>query len=186
MHETSLGGSIRDYLTGEETPNTTYEEMRQALAKLMVEERGYPKDRLRPKVGVSFEIDGGNFCRVVDLVVEDESGRPLLAVLFCSGIPGTYTRETLASARLLPDGPVPLALATDTMDAVLLSVPDGKELGTGMDALPRWEDLPALAQGRDTSPLSEDRAQRERRILYAYSEMLSSCCESTCCPLPGR
>ncbi|MDY7001579.1 MAG: type I restriction endonuclease subunit R, partial [Thermodesulfobacteriota bacterium] len=49
MHETSFNRTIRDYLTGEDLDETTYEEFRQALAKMLVEERGYPKDRLKSK-----------------------------------------------------------------------------------------------------------------------------------------
>ena len=58
MHEESLGNVIRDYLTGEELVETSYEEFRQALARMLVEEKGYPKDRLTPKVGVCFPVDG--------------------------------------------------------------------------------------------------------------------------------
>ena len=41
MHEVSLGGVIADYLTGEQLERTTYEDLRQALAKFLVEERGF-------------------------------------------------------------------------------------------------------------------------------------------------
>lgn len=192
MHEISLGGCISDYLTGADVPNTTYEEVRQALARMLVEELGYPKDRLRSKVGVRFVLDDGGdgglagqeYCRVADLVAYDEADRPLLVIIFCSGMPGTYDRETVAAARLIPGGPAPLAVSTDTRDAVLLSVSDGATLGQGMRALPRWEELPGLAEGRRMEPLGGDRLVRERRILYAYSELLTSCCEGTCCPIP--
>lgn len=54
MHETSLGSVLRDYLTGESIDETTYEEFRQALARLLVEEKGYPRERLRPKVPLNY------------------------------------------------------------------------------------------------------------------------------------
>ncbi|EPR43609.1 hypothetical protein dsx2_2226 [Desulfovibrio sp. X2] len=186
MHEISLGGTIRDYLSGEDVPSTTYEEVRQALARMLVEELGYPRERLRSKIGVRFPIDDREYCRVADLVAYDDEDRPLLVIIFCSGMPGTYDRETVAAARLIPGGPAPLAVSTDTRDAVLLSVPDGEHLDSGMHALPRWKDLPALAEGRRMEPLSGNRLLRERRILFAYSEFLTSCCEGTCCPIPGR
>ena len=40
MHEVSLGQSIQDYLTGENLDMTTYEDLRQGLARLLVEEKG--------------------------------------------------------------------------------------------------------------------------------------------------
>ncbi|MFW5490152.1 MAG: type I restriction enzyme HsdR N-terminal domain-containing protein [Desulfovibrio sp.] len=184
MHETNLGGTIRDYLTGEEVPETTYEEIRQALARMMVQERGYPKDRLASKVGVYVNVDDEPYCRVVDLVAYDDAGAPLLVLIFCSGMPGTYDRETVAAARLIEGGPAPLAIATDTKDAILLDVLSGEILARGMDAIPHYADLKEMAQGRTFPPMEGKRRQAEERILYAYSEFLTSCCEGTCCPIP--
>lgn len=181
MHEESLGNVIRDYLTGEAIVETSYEEFRQALARLLVEERGYPRERLTPKVGVCFPADGRDYTRMVDLAAWDETGRALLFVIFCSGEPGSYVRETLAAARVYDAGPVPLALVTDSRDAILLDVATGREIGRGMRAVPRYEALAALAA--PLAPLPEDVLARERRILFAYSEFLSGgCCQGACRP----
>lgn len=58
MHEVSLGRTIRDYLTGEQVEQTTYEDLRQALARILVEEKGYPASSVRAKVGVHFPVTG--------------------------------------------------------------------------------------------------------------------------------
>ncbi|MEW5774203.1 MAG: type I restriction enzyme HsdR N-terminal domain-containing protein [Thermodesulfobacteriota bacterium] len=185
MHETSLGQTIRDYLTGEEIENTSYEDFRQALARLLVEELGYPRDRLRPKVGITFPLEGRDYCRVADLVAYDDAGRPLLLILFGAGQPGSFDRELLAAARLLPGGPAPLAAATNTEDAVLHAAADGRRLATGMSAIPRWDRLQALAAEHPAAPMTADRAERERRILFTYSEFLASSCRHTCRPRPS-
>jgi len=182
MHEESLGTVIRDYLTGEEVQETSYEEFRQALARLLVEERGYPKDRLLPKCGVCFPVDGKDYTRMVDLTALGPDGAPLLLVIFCSGEPGSYVREALAASRL-HEPPVPLVLVTDTKSAELASASDGSRLGTGMRAIPHYQDLQALAAAHPVQPLSGEHAERERRILYAYSEMLcGGCCQAACRP----
>ncbi|EFL50151.1 conserved hypothetical protein [Solidesulfovibrio fructosivorans JJ]] len=181
MHEEPLGNVIRDYLTGEEVAETSYEEFRQALAKLLVEEKGYPKDRLTPKVGVCFPIEGKDYTRMVDLLAVDADGNPLLFVIFCSGEPGSYVREALAAARIYQGGPVPLVAVTDTHDAVLLEAATGRELGHGMRALPSYKD--AMAANAPAAALPEDALARERRILFAYSEFLADgCCQGTCRP----
>lgn len=182
MHEESLGTVIRDYLTGEELEETSYEEFRQALARLFVEERSYPKASLAAKCGVCFPIDGQDYTRMVDLVASGPDGAPLMLVIFCSGEPGTYLREALAAARLYTP-PVPLTLVTDTRSAVLAATATGESLGSGMRAVPFWDDLAALAAAHPVEALTQDRAERERRILYAYSEMLSGgCCQGACRP----
>ena len=181
MHEESLGNVIRDYLTGEELVETSYEEFRQGLARLLVEEKGYPRERLRPKVGVCFPAAGSQYTRMVDLAATDAAGRVLMFVIFCSGEPGTYLRETLAAARVYDGGPVPLALVTDTREAVLLDVASGRELGRGMRAVPAYAALADLAA--PLPPLSDEALDRERRILFAYSEFLSGgCCQGACRP----
>ncbi len=181
MHEESLGNVIRDYLTGEEIAETSYEEFRQALARLLVEEKGYPRDRLVPKIGVCFPVDGQDYTRMIDLLALDEAGAPLLFFIFCSGEPGSYVREALAAARVYARGPVPLACVTDTRDAVLLETATGRELGRGMRAVPDWRR--ALAMNAPRPRLSGEALLRERRILFAYSEFLSGgCCQGACRP----
>lgn len=181
MHEESLGNVIRDYLTGEELAETSYEEFRQALARMLVEEKGYPKDRLVPKVGVCFPVDGHDYTRMIDLLANDPAGKPLLFVIFCSGAPGSYVREALAAARVYACGGVPLVLVTDTHDAVLLEAATGKERGRGMRAIPDWDTLVATAP--PCPELTPEALERERRILYAYSEFLENgCCQGFCRP----
>ena len=183
MHEESLGADIRDYLTGEEIEETSYEEFRQALAKLLVEERGYPRERLAAKIGVCFPVDGQDYTRMVDLAVSDEQGTPVMLVLFCSGEPGSYVREAVAACRLIKNGPAPLALVTDTKDAILAASSSGKVLASGMRGIPYWDDLGALAGEHPCPPLGAEAAERERRILFTYSEFLQNgCCHAFCRP----
>ncbi len=181
MHEESLGNVIRDYLTGEEIAETSYEEFRQALARMLVEEKGYPKERLAAKVGVCFPVEGTQYTRMIDLCATDADGRPLLFVIFCSGEPGSYIRESLAAARLYQCGGVPLVLVTDTHDAILLEAATGREIGRGMRGVPTWPE--AMALKAPAPALAEDALDRERRILFAYSEFLADgCCQGACRP----
>lgn len=180
MHEVSLGGTLRDYLTGEQVERTTYEDLRQALARMLVEERGYPAGQLRPRVEIPYAIDGEPQCRTADLAAYDESGRPLLLVIFCAGAPGTYERESVAAARLVPGGPAPLVLVTDTHDAVLLETTTGRALAEGMAAAPRWSDLLAKAALVEPRIMDDTARRREERILHAYTGFLKTCCGESC------
>lgn len=176
MHDVSLGYSVEDYLTGEQVEATTYEDLRQALAKLLVVEKGWPKDQLAPRQGITFEVDGCFYTRLVDFIARDGQGDPVCLVDFCAGAVSTFVREALAAARIHETGPIPLAIITDTKDAQLVAVADGRVLGEGMGALPRWEEVLALAKEHPLPPLTRERLQRERRICYAYSESRHGCC----------
>lgn len=181
MHEVSLGQTIRDYLTGEAIDATTYEDLRQALARMLVEEKGYPADRLEPRVAVHFPTADGEYCRTIDLAVRDQGGKPLLILVFCPGQVNTFSRECLAAARLFPAGPVPFVVVTDLKEAQLLCVADGTILAHGIHALPSYGSLEALAAAHPVAPLTDDRYDRECRILHTYSEFLKRCCGESVC-----
>lgn len=184
MHESSLGGTLLDYITGQEIEETTFEEFRQALARFLVEEKGYPKENIRAKVKLRYEMDGEEFERPIDYVVYDDSDRPILLVIFCAGSVGTYERETLFAARLLDGGPVPFAVTTDTNEATLLDVASGDVVEQGMRAIPDWENLLGMAQGASSEPLTSDRREKMLRIFHTYSGFLFGTCCSESCTLP--
>ena len=183
MHETSLGETLRDYLTGESIEATTYEDLRQALARLLVEGLGYPSGRVVPRLGVRFPVDDGEYCRTVDLTVTAPDGSPLMLVFFCPGQVNTFARESLAAARLMTGGPAPLVAVSDLRDAALYAVADGTQLASGMRALPRHADIDHLAAAHPVPPMDDARRAAEQRILYAYSEFLKRCCDESVCLL---
>jgi len=206
MHEVSLGGMLTDYLTGQAIDETTYEEFRQALARMLVEDKGFPKASLKAKVPLVFQIDGQDTGRHIDLVAYDVPdvpdgsdvpggsgalGRPLLLVIFCAGEVGSFERETVSCARLFPGGPVPVAIATDSIGASILDTATGECTATGVRAIPTWDELRAMVAAIDAAtgriPLSEERRRKEERILHAYNGFLyGTCCSESCLVPPKR
>lgn len=187
MHEVSLGGVLTDYLSGKTIEETTYEEFRQALAKFLVEEKGYPKGNLRAKVPLIFQIDGADTGRHIDLVAFDDAGRPIVLVIFCAGDVGSFERETVSCARLFPGGPVPVAIATDSIGASILDTVSGDCTATGVRKIPTWTEALALDARTPRTPLSDERRRKEERILHAYNGFLyGSCCSESCRVPPKR
>ena len=180
MHEVSLGYTISDYLSGGSVEATTYEDLRQAIARMLVERKGYPASRLRSKVQVTFPVGEGCYTRSVDLVAYDEADRPLVLILFCAGEVETYVREAVAAARLMEGGAPPLAVVTDTRSAILVSVGDKQHLEhRDYQALPDWDRLQELVKQVPSYELNEQRRVVEGRLLYALSE-LTTCCSDEC------
>jgi hypothetical protein len=186
VHEVSLGGMLTDYLTGQSIAETTYEEFRQALARLLVEDKGFPKDSLRAKVPLAFRIDGQDSGRHIDLVAYDADGRPVLLLIFCAGDVGSFERETVSAARLFPGGPVPLAVATDSIGASILDTATGDCLATGARNIPAWDEVLRKSAATPRVPLSEERRRKEERILHAYSGFLYGTCCSESCRIPPK
>nr|WP_321257668.1 type I restriction enzyme HsdR N-terminal domain-containing protein [uncultured Pseudodesulfovibrio sp.] len=181
MHETSLGGTLRDYLSGEEIDETTFEEFRQLLVKLLVEEKGYPKERIKAKVLLSYTVDGEEFERPVDYVLYDEQGKPIFIIIFCAGNVGTFERETVCAARLIDGGPVPYALVTDTMDASLMDVKSGERIAQSMDAVPDFTDLVEMVSKVEMKPLTDEQREKQTRVFHTYCGFVyGTCCSESC------
>ncbi|ACV69713.1 type I restriction enzyme HsdR N-terminal domain-containing protein [Desulfohalobium retbaense] len=180
MHEISLGHTLTDYLSGQEIEATTYEDIRQAIVRMLVEDKGYPASNLQTKVRIAFVVDGQEFEHWVDTVVSDPSGAPLAVVAFCAGDVTSYVRETVAAARLLPQGPAPLALITDTQSAMCVCVGDGSVVYEGgYHALPHWQGLLDLLPSCPAVDLSEGKRAKEERLLYTFRS-LTGCCSDAC------
>jgi hypothetical protein len=181
MHEISLGYSIQDYLSGDQVEATTFEDIRQAMAAMLVERKGYPRDNLAAKVPVEFSIDGRPYRKQVDLVAFNQAGEPLLLLIFCAGEVETFIRQVLAAARLLPQGPARLAVVTDTTAALLLRVADGEVLEkSAYQAIPDWTRLQELCSQLSPIQISDKQRACEERIFYAFSELSCSCSDDSC------
>lgn len=180
MHETSLGGTIVDYLTGEARERTTYEDLRQALARYLVEEKGYERELLKSRYPVAYEVDGERLEREADIAVFSQAGELRLILLFCAGQINTYAREARAMARLALPDPAPLAVVTDTREADLIAVRDGTVLAKGLAALPGREAMERLAQTYAYPALDAERRTKESRILHTYTGFLKTCCGEVC------
>ena len=181
MHEIRLGYTLQDYLSGEEIEATTYEDIRQDLARFLVEDKGVPKGYVQSKVQVTAVIDDKNYVQQVDLVVAGQEGVPIMALKFCAGQVETYTRQILAAARLLPQAPARLAAVTDTKKALVLQVADGKLLRESpLEGFPDWEEMQDLLQSVPEYTLDPDKKNKEGRLLYALSELSCSCSQESC------
>jgi hypothetical protein len=181
MHEIRLGYSVQDYISGEQVEATTYEDIRQDIARFLVEEKGVPKAAVRTKVEVTAVIDESPYVQQMDLVLGQSSNDPIVALNFCAGQVETYTRQTLAAARLLPQGAPRLAVATDTQKAVILQVADGALVRECLYAeFPDWEELLHMAAAVPEYTVTAEKKAKEGRLLYALSELSCSCAQESC------
>ncbi|WP_417917064.1 type I restriction enzyme HsdR N-terminal domain-containing protein [Candidatus Electronema sp. JC] len=173
-------GSLRDYLTGEELPDTDDERFRQQLARLLVEEKGFAKSELEPRLAIE-TLFGAIFVRsVIDLTVSVGSQR-CFVLRYGPGSLVTREKPALAAARVLdPACCIPLAVVTNGQDAELLETSSGKVLASGMTAVPDRVRLAELAaQHPPRPPLTGAERERNLRVLNAFD--LEVCCRKERC-----
>ncbi len=177
-------GTTTDYLTGETVVDTDDERIRQAIARLLVEERGFEREEIIPRRVIetlfakTFVVSKVDFSLVLE-------GRTVCVIRYAPGSLVTRERPAIAAARVIEPGyMVPFAVVTNGRDAELIETATGKVTARGMSAIPSREQ--ALAMGRTAAftPLTDEaRRERERRILNAFD--LEICCAGGPCALPG-
>lgn len=185
MHEISLGYTVKDFISGEHVEATTYEDIRQDIARFLVEEKKVPKANIQTKAQAVAIVDGREYVQNLDLVIGQDPKDPIMALKFCAGQVETYARQVLAAARLLSQGPARLAVVTDTGKALILQVADGQLLRECPYAeLPDWQEMQDLMSSVPAYAVTEDKKSKEARLLYALSELSCSCSQDSC-SVPG-
>ncbi len=176
-------GHLQDFLTGETLVDTDDERYRQQLARLLVEDKGFAREEIEPRLTIDTLFAGRFVVSRIDLVIK-LGGRRLLLLRYGPGSLVTRQRPALAAARVLDrQGIIPLAVVSNGQDAEILDSHSGKVIDQGLAAIPNRERLLAMADGLKNSPLPEDRRERELRILNAFD--VEVCCAGDPCSLPG-
>ncbi len=173
-------GTLIDYLTGEELPDTDDERVRQELARFLVKELGYAKAELQPRLRICTEFNNTTVVSRIDLVVL-VGGQRAMIVRYGPGSLVTREKAAIAAARVLdPTYRIPLAVVTNGRDAEVLETDTGKVLATGMQGIPTRQELVELVKGYGLLPYQK-KEEREKalRILNVFDEDL--CCVGTRC-----
>lgn len=168
-------GTLNDFLTGEELVDTDDERIRQQISRLMVEERGYKRKELLPRLCIETLFTRNFVTSTIDLTVE-LAHKQIMIIRYGPGSLVSRERSALAAARVLnEDYRIPLAVVTNGRDALLLDTISAKVLDQGMQAIPdRQEALEMLPSLIFLPPQDEDKRLREKRILNAFD--LERCC----------
>ncbi len=180
-HHLILGEQM-DYLTGEAIADTHDERYRQALAKLLVEKKGYYKSDIFPRRKLT--VVAGDKCAQVQIdftiVLNDTA---TMIIRYGPGSLVTRHRPAIAASRVVAAYQIPLVVVTNGLDADIIDGKTGSVLSSGIDAIPSRQSLLDRCHAGSREPISPKRAESEQRILYAYDVDDSCPCDDTICRL---
>ena len=176
-------GTCTDYITGETIVDTDDERCRQDLARLLVQEKGYAKSDLEPRLCIETLYSGQFVASTIDITVR-EAGKRFMIIRFAPGSIVTRERSAIAAARILePAYRIPLAVVTNCKDGVVLDTYTGKVIRQGLDNIPDKKEAEALMNSLRFEYFADEiKKDRERRILNAYD--VEVCCAGGPCALP--
>jgi len=177
-------GTCTDFITGETIVDTDDERCRQDLARFLVEEKGYAKSDLEPRLCIETLYNGQFVASTIDITVR-AVGKRFMILRFAPGSIVTRERSAIAAARVLePAYQIPLAVVTDCKDAEVLDTYTGKVIRQGLDKIPDMKEAKDLLKSLRFEPFTDEtKKDRERRILNAYD--VEICCAGGPCALPG-
>ena len=122
-------GMTKDYVTGEQIVDTDDERYRQKLARLLVEEKGYDKTDLTPRLKVETLFSKNFVVSTIDLVISLE-GKKFFILRYGPGSMVTRERSAIAAARVLEKNyQIPFAAVTNGEDLEFIDVLSAQVLG---------------------------------------------------------
>ena len=176
-------GQLQDALTGAFLEDTDDERLRQGISRMLLEEKGYDKAAIAPRVALTVKAGPNRAVVPIDFLVRS-GGRYCILIKYGPGSLVTRHSPTLAATRLVAPYQVPLAVVTNGRDADVLEAATGNRIGSGLAAIPCATALAALVPGFAFAPVTPRQIEMASRILYAY-EVDGACpCDDTICRLP--
>ena len=173
-------GQTTDYITGLNVPDTHDERIIQTLSRFLVEEKYFTKNEISTREKLTLTVDGKTGTVTVNFVIRIDQ-LALAVIMYGPGSIVTRQRPTLAAARLIAPHIVPISAITNGTDALIMDTVSGQVSGKGMGSLPNREE--AIGKLKDFQPvsISEERRDKEKRILFAMEILTEKeCLDFTC------
>lgn len=173
-------GELKDYLTGEILPDTDDERLRQQLASFLVEEKGFDKDTLKPRLFIETNFNNQYVKSTIEFTLEVQN-RQVMVIRYGPGSLVTRERPAIAAARILnKDYQIPLTVVTNARDAEILNSYSGKVLATGLENIPNMAKIEEILADLVFEPLADaTQYEKEARILNVFD--VEICCRGTKC-----
>lgn len=167
-------GQLDDYVTGEVIPDTHDERLRQRIAHLLLDERGYQRSDIAVRRPLEVQSGRHRASCLVDFAVTVGEGVQLL-IRYAPGALVARERPTVALARLLEPYTIPWAVITNGVDARVLAAATGEVVGTGLEAIFDRDELVRRATEHPPEVLDTARREAEARILLAFDVLECGC-----------
>lgn len=149
------------------------DEARRMIKYLLLEKKGYAFEDVRSNVTFDVVLGSEPAASSVDFLVSVNS-IPAMIVKCAAGSLDSRQRQAVAAARVIASPPARIAVVADPLSALVLDVSTGKVIGEGFGAIPVKEQLNKIIAEQGLAPLSDERIEKEKRILLAFDAI--KCC----------
>lgn len=173
-------GELKDLITRETLQDTHDERLRQGIAAMLMDRKGYFRKDIKPRWPLT--LRAGKKCAIINIdfgiVLDSRVG---MMIKYGPGSLVTRHRPALAASRMLVAYQIPVVVVTNGIDADILDGSSGKVTARGLAAIPERNLLKKLMAERTFDAIRPERAEKESRIAFAF-EVDDSCpCDDTVC-----
>lgn len=175
-------GELTDFLTGKTLVDTHDERLRQQIARMLVDAKGYGKAEIRS--GCELPVRAGEKRAMTPVAfVIDIQGKTRMIIKYGPGSLVTRRRPSIAASRLFRPYQIPVVVVTNGLEAEILNGATGALISEGIETIPARAELLEMTGSASFHEIDEKRAEKESRILFAY-EIDGACpCDDTVCRL---
>lgn len=142
-------------------------QVQRRVLEFLAEKKGYSLADVEVSKAFTIALSDCSFSVATDFILT-HGGRRFLAVKCVMSSPESWERHAVAFCRVAGPYQIPWAVVTDSETAKLLDAITGKTAAEGMEAIPSKEEAERLVAETSFVPYPAERAEREKRILYAF------------------
>ncbi|BCB96181.1 hypothetical protein JZK55_11030 [Dissulfurispira thermophila] len=142
-------------------------QVQRRVVDFLISHKGYSNEDI--EVNREFKIDllDASFNARADIALKIE-GKIFCIIKCVMNSLESWERHSIAFGRVVESYQIPYAIITDSENARVLDVVEGKLISEGLDSIPSRTDARKFINEKAFSPYSKEKAEREKRILYAF------------------
>ncbi len=173
-------GTLKDFLTGQEVPDTHDERYRQKIAKKLVTQKGFTRQDIEANMLIHVAAGDKKAGLKADFCLSVLNRRTVM-IKYAPGSLVTRRLSALALSRMIDPVQIPIVVITNGEDAEIMDGNTGCVMSTGLDNLPHKTQLEENFHTYIFKRIDPALFDQASRIVYAF-EVDGACpCDTDIC-----
>ncbi|MCE5312775.1 MAG: type I restriction enzyme HsdR N-terminal domain-containing protein [Nitrospiraceae bacterium] len=150
--------------------------IQKGVINFLISQKGFMPEDITADRTFCIELAGSSFCVKADLAVSFE-GRTIMLIKCSVDSLESWERHMKAFCRVADSRQIPFAAVTDAETVRFINVSKAESAGLELKDMPSRDELVKMSAEHDNEPFPAGRAEKEKRILYAF-DAITSCKDS--------
>ncbi|MEW6738766.1 MAG: type I restriction enzyme HsdR N-terminal domain-containing protein [Nitrospirota bacterium] len=148
-------------------------QVQRRVIDFLISQKGYTNADIEANRDFRVDLPDASFNSRADIILKID-GKIFCVIRCVMSSLESWERHSIAFSRVVESYQIPYAIVTDSESARILDVVEGKLIAEGLDAMPSKEDAMKIVQQTAFSSYPQERAEKEKRILYAFDAIKCS------------